>query len=35
MKLLHSADALFTTTDHNEDEVMKQLSEYLNNMYFA
>lgn len=35
MKLLKRSDMMFTTTSKTEDEVMRQLSEYLNNMYFA
>lgn len=35
MTLLDNVDKLFATSTELEDEVMKQLSEYLNNMYFA
>lgn len=35
MKRLHRSDMMFTTTSKKEDEVMRQLSEYLNNMFFA
>lgn len=35
MKLLDAADILFTTSSEQEDDVMQQLDEYLNNMYFA
>jgi hypothetical protein len=35
MKLLHRSEMMFTITSKTEDEVMRQLSEYLNNMFFA
>lgn len=35
MTLLDNVDQLFATSTELEDEVMKQLGEYLNNMYFA